>query len=293
MTSIAWNQLSFDMPATWEVHGMGKQHLILAAQSATVAELKWNRIRGHFRPSGYMNRLVRKMKRRTGIKMVPFDLPEKWLPLVEAYQVYGFRWQAPTIAGLGALLFCPACRMATLVQFYEDRQNEIFDGDAMDLLASFRDHRKDGRTIWSIYDIRADLPQQMVLTHFRFNPGAFELTFGYERLQVTLYRWSPASILLRGLGLDGFARQRFPLEESRYGSIAHADPNYYEWRKKPAVAPGEAFVERFQFRAPLNQLRLWHLEPANRILGIAVVGRRSMDPERLDGISNNFEVMVS
>jgi hypothetical protein len=288
---IAWNRIFFAMPSPWEIHSLGRRHLVLAQGESIVAELKWNRIKGHFRPSGYMNRLVKRMKRQTGVTIVPFTLPDKWIPMLDSYGVYGFRWQTAQIGGLGALLFCPACRTATLIQFYANRDRRPSDSHVLGLLKSFRDHRDDGETIWSLYDIHARLPEQMELARFRFNPGDFELAFSVDSRLISLHRWSPAAVLLEGMGLDGFARQRFPIEASRVASVANPDPKIYEWKRQIAGSSWNKFVERFQFRPPLNQLRLWHLGQANRILGVAVVGRKPMEPGILDRICNSYEVV--
>ena len=73
-------------------------------------------------------------------------------------------------------MYCPNCRNATLIQFFQKRSNPS-QASTVDILASIRDHRSDGQILWAAYDIRALMPETYQLESYRFEAGQYELDF--------------------------------------------------------------------------------------------------------------------
>ena len=113
---IAWNGVRFSTPAVWEVVKIGPRYLLLADQGEPALEIKWERIKGRFSHRTALKRL--NSLHRDTVQESP--LPEEWKKILGDFTVTGFTWQAETKGGRGAILHCPACGNATLIQFFRN-----------------------------------------------------------------------------------------------------------------------------------------------------------------------------
>lgn len=188
---FAWNGIRFLTPATWQVGKIGPRYLMLEVGSASVLEVKWGRIKGVFSHQMQLRRLaaLQGKELRESVRQRP--LPAAWKKALGKYEATGFSWRGETVGGVGVLLYCPTCQNATLIQFYGKGSNQT--GEISErLLASFRDHRQDNQVIWSLFDIRATIPEKFQLIRHRFEAGKFELAFAWGGQKITLHRWGPA-----------------------------------------------------------------------------------------------------
>ena len=155
--------------------------------------------------------------------------------------------------------------MATLVQFHRPDRDPRIEAIAPQLLASFSDHRDDGLVSWSLYDLSAETPQNLPLIRHRFQPGRFQLTFGRPDREVSLWRWGPATVLLKDGGLTGFARKAFKPGHPR--AVAFRDCDAVEYAP-PIPGPAKRLVLRLA-RPRIWWYRLWLAGQANRVLGVS------------------------
>jgi hypothetical protein len=201
---IAWNGIRFVVPAAWEPGRIGPRHLVVESDAGPAMEIKWGPVKGRFSRRAHLRRLS-KLTRARGAALREWTPPQDWLQALTRFECTGFAWEAGSEAAVGAILHCPACRTASVIQFFQPPGRRGATGQAVAVLASLRDHRDDGRVAWAVYDIHALLPSGFALARHRFEAGRFFLEFRANRRTIGLFRWAPAAVLLRDRDLSRFA----------------------------------------------------------------------------------------
>ena len=284
---LAWNGIRFNTPDQWEVAQIGARHLILEDETGPVMEIKWGLVKGTFSHRSHLKRLAALQSRRSKISVAKWILPPPWEAALKEFEAGGFLWQSPESGGRGAILYCPVCRTATLIQFFVDssvKREHVF----MAVLKSFGDHSRDGWQPWSIFDIRATLPQSFQLERFRFEAGKFELAFSAGRQHISLHRWAPAAALLAGRDLIGFAGSIPEFADGAPRALTIDSRNAVEWE----ILPGSVWrqkLSRFKIKSSYFYYRMLVLDEKNRILGIRADGKHPVDKELLKQICEMYE----
>ena len=194
--------------------------------------VKWGPLRGTFSHKAHHKRLAALHSISVNSRIAEWYLPPHWQAALSNFETSGFLWQGEAAIGRGAILFCPACRNAALIQFfrYNSSQREKV---LSTVLKSYCDHRQDGRMLWSIFDIRVTLPETLKLINFRFDAGKFELSFSHGRQSIYLHRWAPAAVLLGGADLIAFAGTVPEFSEGQPQSLTIDGYDAVAWRITP------------------------------------------------------------
>jgi hypothetical protein len=286
-TEVAWNGIRFRAPADWQLAQIGACHLVLEDETAPVMEVKWAKVKGNFSHRAHLKRLTSLQKKQVRKTFKAESIPADWESVLKNFEASGFSWQGDTTHSQGVILFCPGCRKATLVQFFQQKSIENIRV-ASQVLDSFRDHRQDGQVLWSAYDIRAIVPEIYQLKRHRFEAGKFELDFADGSQHICLHRWALASVLLAEQDLVQLAGTvaGFNKPEPVAGSMNGCATA--EWSLVPK-ADWQRWLGRFKHKASYYWLGLWHLEEKNRILGVRAEGKKPLDTELLDRICAHYE----
>jgi hypothetical protein len=286
-TEVAWNGIRFRAPADWQLAQIGACHLVLEDETALVMEVKWAEVKGNFSHRAHLKRLTSLQKKQVRRTFKAESIPADWETVLTNFNVSGFSWQGNTTHGQGVILFCPSCRKATLIQFFQQKSIENIRV-ASQVLDSFRDHRQDGQVLWSTYDIRAIVPETYQLKRHRFEAGKYELDFADGSQHICLHRWALASVLLADQDLVQLARTvaGFNKPEPVAGSMNGCATA--EWSLAPKT-DWQRWLGRFKHKASYYWLGLWHLEEKNRILGVRAEGKKPLDTELLDRICAHYE----
>lgn len=285
---MAWNGIRFMAPVNWQVGTIGTRYLMLEEESGPVLEIKWARIKGAFSHKAHLHRLATLHGRNLGKAVRESPLPPGWKKALGGYSAKAFSWHGKTVSGKGVILYCPTCQNATLIQFYH-RDASKAENVSERLLASLRDHRQDNQVVWSVFDIRATIPNTFHLVRQRFEPGIFELEFMSKGQKVTLYRWGPASILLCDRDLVQFARAMLHISQVEPRSLSLAGRKAVEWNVTPPPSRWAHLWGRMKAKPSFQWYRLWHLEEKNCIFGVRIEGKRPLDTPFLDRICVGYE----
>ena len=285
---VAWNGIRFLSPREWELGKIGSRYLMLEDESGPVMEIKWGQIKGTFSHRDYLKRLsaFRGKDHRKSVSESP--LPSGWEKALGSFESTGFSWRGTLLGGMGVILFCPTCRNATLIQFYQ-RDSGKLKRIYQPVLASFRDHRQDNQVVWSVFDIRAMMPVQYQLVRHRLDPGQFELAFESKGQQITLYRWGPASILLENRDLVEFAGAMVDTFGNEPHLVTKSSGKVVEWEVHLPLSQWKRLWGYIKTRRPFQKYRLWHIEEKNRILGVSAVGKKPFDSRLLEQIFSGYE----
>ncbi len=286
-TEVAWNGIRFRAPADWQLAQIGACHLVLEDETAPVMEVKWAKVKGNFSHRAHLKRLTSLQKKQVRKTFKAESIPADWESVLKNFEASGFSWQGDTTRGQGVILFCPGCRKATLVQFFQQKSIENIRV-ASQVLDSFRDHRQDGQVLWCAYDIRAIVPEIYQLKRHRFEAGKFELDFADGSQHICLHRWALASVLLAEQDLVQLAGTvaGFNKPEPVAGSMNGCATA--EWSLAPKT-DWQRWLGRFKHKSSYYWLGLWHLEEKNRILGVRADGKKPLDTELLDRICTHYE----
>ena len=291
---LAWNGIRLSVPADWEVTSLASSYLLLDDSVSPVLELKWQQVKGRFSHEANLRRLARSSRVASKVSLQKKSVPESWRWALEGFEAQAFSWEGSAIQGEGAVIYCPTCQTATLVQFYHTsgRIGSLVSGQ---VLHSFRDHGEDGWIAWSLFGIRALVPQRFGLAHHSFHPGHYQLGFKCRRGRLELNRWGPADVLLKQGGLQEWYTKRT-------GGGRHADslglkadeydgePALKGKSKGPSSSLGR-FWNQLVGKHSYDWIRIWHVRKMNQILGVEASDSRQLDVSLLEEICHNYEMV--
>jgi hypothetical protein len=144
---------------------------------------------------------------------------------------------------------------------------------------------------WSVFDIRAELPDHFRLKSHRFDAGEFELIFSGKKQQMTMHRWSPAAILLQRYKLKELAQSRLDLEEKQALALKSSEPGVVEGDLRPSSG-WALWKYRLQRKPPYRCIRVWHAAQENRILSVQLAGKNVIDRDLFTLVCNRYEVLA-
>lgn len=115
---LEWNGISLSVPCDWEPGRIGVRHLLLESDRGPAMEVKWGAVKGRFSHRAHLRRIGRQ-RRRDEADVREWPVPDSWMQALASFDALGFRWDSAEISAQGAILYCPACRTATLIQFFK------------------------------------------------------------------------------------------------------------------------------------------------------------------------------
>jgi hypothetical protein len=287
LKEIAWNRVRLKIPSSWEIARLDTHQIIFQDNALPTLELKWQRIKGKFSHRTHLKRLAALHKKALNQPVENWPLPSAWQKALTGYTTAGFSWQADSGSGRGVILYCPVCRMATLIQFFLKPFQKINHVPPL-VLKTFKDHRDDGMTDWSVFDIRATLPDAFVLQSHQFKPGNFLLEFSDKHQEVQLLRWAPASILLRHQTLAQFAEGWTHGSQKRFVGMEINGCPGIEYQ---TVITGrlKRCAARLTAKPAFQVWRIWHLTHQNRILGVKIAGKDCINAQLVNALCKAYE----
>ena len=270
---FAWSGVTFTIPKEWETGQLGQGYALLEHQMRPVLELKTASIRGRFSFRRHLKQLTRSGPKPPSPQLRLTSPPSTWPEFPQAAEVQPFIWQGAHIGGQGLMVYCHHCRRATLIQFFDHdgRSPSVIP----QVLASFKDHDEHPSPTFAVYDIQATLPTRFILDRFQFDAGRFELAFHHAREMITLWRWSPADVILDRCG-GNLARMTqdndlLPPKTDIEASQRIDNGLIWQWHKKTFRSRlRHLFSQRDHH--PFHALRIWHHPDSNRILAVRAEG---------------------
>ena len=287
---IAWNGVRFKIPPTWEIGEIGRQYLLIENQDGPRLEVKWGPVKGRFSPRVQLKRLTASQGRKLRKNLREDALPPSWEKILRRYETIGFSWRSGTIGGRGAVLYCPHCQQATLLQFYQSPFNRP-SAYADQLLASFADHTDRTLEKWAVFDIQAQLPTNYLLKTYRFQVGHYQLVFSCKTSTLTLERWSPADALLMKGGLAGFEKIYLAYSSNQSMVIKKESSDVVEAEDMSNKTILQRMHRRINRQPFYRRAKLWHEVNKNRILGVRLEGNNSIEFQHLQMICSNYETV--
>ena len=288
---VAWNGISFRKPSCWEIATIGRNYLMLGTRTDPRMEINWgnpSKTASHLHSLKHLKAIIR---RKHGPSVDAWDPPQSWLHALPNHKASGFSWKCP--AGNALVVSCSSCNRASLLQFYQSSSEDPghFRTIISKLLPTFRDHSENSSQQWAVFDIHATLPAALHIKSYQFSPGFMAMDFIAKGLKISLYRWSPASVLLAGKKLSEFAGS-LPFYP---GSISETRKNAdrMEWEKSPSSSLLKRLAAFLSAGFYHHRFLIRHVHEANRILAVRSESRQPMDSNLFDQIVADYETAAS
>lgn len=292
---LAWNGIAFQKPSCWEIATIGRNYLMLGTRTDPRMEISWgspSKTASHHRSLKQLQSIKRSFGRRKhGLSVDAWNPPQSWLDALPAHKTSGFSWINQT--GKALLVSCTSCNRASLFQFYQSNSEEPdhFHVIVSKLLSTFRDHSENNRQLWAVFDVRAILPAAFQIKSYQFSPGFMAMDFFTKGLKISLYRWSPASVLLAGRKLSEFAGS-LPFYPGSASEKLH-DANRMEWIKSPSFSLLTRIAAFLSAKFFHHRLLIRHVSETNRILAVRSESRQPMDSNLFDQIVADYETAAA
>ena len=287
---VAWNGISFSVPGDWHPYSIEPLYLALEDQHGPVLELKWQNVQGVRARQAHSRDLWGWYARRLGKLATAVPLPEEFAAALKGYVVSGYTLGGPGGGLLGVLVYCPECHRVSLIQFHRvatRAEREIHRA----VLASYRDHRSDGLTTWAMYDIRAVAPQALALSEHRFTAGEFKLSLAAKRMDLHLYRWGPAAVILRHRSLGEFAADHSGCRPDQFGIVDSDQENVVEGQFSGRSRRRSGGLGHWFSGGGYRKLRYWTVTDKNRILAVEMTGQGLPDHDLFRLVCKSYEAV--
>ncbi len=299
---IAWNGIAFQKPSCWEIATIGLNYLMLGTQTDPRMEINWGK---PSKAASHHHRLkqLKAAKRYLGhrkqcLSADAWNPPQSWLDALPTHEVGGFSWKNPP--GNALIVSCSSCNRTSLFQFYQSSSEDHahFHTIVSKLLSTFRDHSGNNLQRWAVFDIRATLPAAFQIKSYQFSPGFMEMVFFTNGLKISLYRWSPASVLLAGRKLSEFAGLLpfYPepsLMEAGSTSETIGDVNRMEWVRVPSFSLLNRLAAFLSVGFSHQRFLIRHIAETNRILAVRSESRQSVDSNLFDQVVADYETSAA
>jgi len=266
---FAWNHIRFQAPLDWNIAGISSSYLLLEDKAGPVMEIKWGKSKGKFSAKNQMQSLFAINSKQIQEPVRECPMPSDWQNTLKGFNSTCFSWKGKNNGAKGLILFCDFCEKVTLLQFYNrnsDNKKKIYPI----ILASFSDHSSEEQIPWSVFDIRFELDEKFLLISHRFEPGEFELNFKAKGRKLSLYRWSPASIILNNISLLDFAEKKFSASKKTPASSDPENPDIVKWENSFSKNKILNRCRGLMGLPVISEFCLWHVPDKNRILGVVM-----------------------
>ena len=289
---IAWNGISFNKPAVWEIATLGRNYLMIGTHEYPRMEITWGI---SDKPASYqrdIKKLLSRIYKQHLSAVDPWVPSAAWLAALNSYETSGFTWKRSETISFGVIVSCSTCRRVSLIQFFQHaNEPDLFHDIAPRVLSSFIDHTNGNDRQWAVFDIRAILPTEFLIKTYQFSSGYMEMVFLSHGRQISFYRWSPASVLLSDRKLIDFAKSLhiYPDESTQNAE----DANRIEWESVPSFGLWMRFAAFFPGRFSYHRVLIRHDIENNRILAIKAESKHKMDSSHLDRIFSSYEIAAA
>jgi hypothetical protein len=289
---IAWNGIAFYKPATWEIATIGRNYMMIGTHSHPRMEITWGSTQKPVLHPQDIKKLQSRIRKQHLASVDAWTPSTGWLQALSSFETSGFSWKTSERAGYGLILSCLSCRRVSLIQFFQNSDDpDNLNAVAPRVLSSFVDHANGSDQHWAVFDVRATLPTVFQIKTYRFSPGFTEMVFFSRGQKISLYRWSPASILLSGKKLTDFAESLLVHPDRSSKKVLGS--NRIEWEYSPSLGLWTRFTALLTGRPSHHRMLIRHDPINNRILAIKAECRQAMDSSRFDQISSSYEIAAA
>lgn len=279
---IGWDGITVRLPQQWQPTVILRDYLFFEHEGRPVFEMKWQPAGRRFAPEKILKNIGKTLQHAHS-SLREWDGLSSLAGPADRFTVTGFQLREGALDSRGLLLYCPACRRATLLRLYGEPPADSLTLEH--ILTSFSDHADGDDLLWAVYDICCRLPARAKLVTHEFLAGRYAIAFSLDAVLLTLLRFKPAAVLLRNQDLTAFGA---PLAGTARRA-GQGSPDASTWIE--AASGPLRLLRRLQRKPAWSWLKLWHIRDENVILGVKGEGTRGgPDTALLENISSMYTV---
>lgn len=229
---LAWNGVSFEAPADWEILSFGKNALMAGLPEKPLFSCRFNHVKGRFNLKKHFARLKKAHQGPSAQRPEPVEPPASWGGGLSRFDALCFRWGERSAPGLGAILHDPQSAVAAVVHLPEPLAPEI----AARLFATFAAYPFAEPRPFALFDFFAVLPGGYALTRYKLTAGYYRLELAAKGTTLTIERFGPAELALAGRSLEAWSRELWEAMVKKYAMIPETqmrgDDMVVTWEKQ-------------------------------------------------------------
>lgn len=293
--NIAWDGISFDVPAVHEISAIDKNFIQLDDGDKPCIELRWYKIESSYKEKNFFRQLTKKVENASGVKIESTVMPAEWKELLEKYEPTAFYWKSDLTMGHGVMFHCAEASRVALIQFIGNDGKKL-NTAANSIFKTFTFHNKNDVTPWNIYDMSVQLPSNLELESYEFIPGKFNITVSDDHETISLYRFSPAETILKEKTLGEFAKDFFKKEIKSLGlSIAEFEfdkgsTSIFGQDKEPSKT-AQTLSRLSSKKRPFGRIEIRYNKNSSRIKAVLVKSRKPLEADKTQAIFKNYGII--
>ena len=290
-TTLGWGGITLELPEDWELSGLSGDeksgYLRLEDADMPRLELKWSESKQK-KPDlqkvldDYF-KLVRKNYKRknTNLHVQRNVNLIRDAEFFENREVVFFNWKGDFRAS-GVIFHCQTCKQITIVQVMGHLKENIKETTSR-ILSSVRDHSVGQATLWSAYQLNAEVPRRYRLDKHKLLSGYLLFSFVDGSRKVSIERYGVADVTLKEQNLEEWFRGRYAKAIRGYGfSIESSNGDVderltligEETRIIDRVPLAPALVIDKIMRRKTFAVYLWHCHHSNRIYVVQAIAKQ-------------------
>ena len=290
-TNLGWGGITLELPEDWELSGLSGDeksgYLRLEDADMPRLELKWSESKQK-KPDlqkvldDYF-KLVRKNYKRknTNLHVQRNVNLIRDAEFFENREVVFFNWKGDFRAS-GVIFHCQTCKRITIVQVMGHLKENIKETTSR-ILSSVRDHSVGQATLWSAYQLNAEVPRRYRLDKHKLLSGYLLFSFVDGSRKVSIERYGVADVTLKEQNLEEWFRGRYAKAIRGYGfsiesSNGDADERLTligeETRIIDRIPLAPALVIDKIMRRKTFAVYLWHCHHSNRIYVVQAIAKQ-------------------
>jgi hypothetical protein len=276
-TEFGFQDITCDVPPDWDpTHIEGtyeKGYVRLDDPRAPRLEIRWEHsYRGVLLSRTIDNhiKLVNKEARRMGRELrVQRDLSLGALQFEER-EFFSYKNH---IQAIGLATRCRTCGRVLILRVFDAKGGKPLRPIAVRIFQSLRDHPEEGKSRWSLYGLRFDVPDRFRLVSHDLKTGRLRFDFVHRGAELTIARAALAGIVLKERSLAQWLDEAMPKlfrgfdVESRSEEFRGHESLVYSGRYKLRLR-----LTRLMVRPWFLYVRVWHCEASDKIYVFRVVG---------------------
>lgn len=291
---IGWMGLTLNTPENWDlVQAKGNRfngYLRLEEDGVLRCEIQWTLVSaGRVVLDEQVEHYLKSLEQMLRKQGKPVTI-HKNIHIVSRKQVKrnvrDFMWESNTV-GYGMMWFCEDCRKALVAQVIGYEHEPVKEW-AKQIFLSLSDHAEGDWEVWSVYGLEFEAPKGWNISKSEIMPGKIRFLFRQGEYELSLGRYGPASVLLKGKRLEEFTVETLGKEtverfniHYRIETLHNHEGMVLVGKDKRSNNPLHVFLRRLRTGNPFPLFRgwLWQCERSNRIY--TVVGTIAPEHEHL------------
>ena len=290
-TTLGWNGITVELPEDWELSGLSGDdksgYLRLEDADIPRLELKWSESKQK-KPDlqrvldDYFKLVRKNYKRRdTNLHIQRNVNLIKDPQFFEDREVAFFNWKGDFRAS-GVIFHCQICKRITIAQVMGHLKENIKETTHR-ILSSVQDHPVGQSTLWSAYQLNAEVPRRYRLDKHKLLSGYLLFSFVDGSRKVSIERYGVADVTLKEQDLEEWFRARYAKAIRGYGfsiesSNGDADEQLKligeETRIIDRVPLAPALIIDKVMRRKTFAVNLWRCHHSNRIYVVQAIAKQ-------------------